>query len=77
MGEYTPGNYILTADARIPGTEIIWIDKGESKIKWGVTEAFVQDSIMISAHGVAYIKIINPTNFFNNVLTGKIWIKIH
>lgn len=71
IDECESGYYQLEKDARVPGTEIVWIDTREMKVKWGISETLTLDNIMIGAYGTSIIKINNPKNFILNVISAK------
>ncbi len=71
------GIYELDKNARIKGTEIVWIDTSFTEIPWGIPQSEgipTKDGYIIGLYGDLKLKISNPKIFYNDVVAGKkIW----
>ncbi len=71
------GIYELDKNARIKGTEIVWIDTSFTEIPWGIPQSEgipTQDGYIIGLYGDLKLKISDPKIFYNDVVAGtKIW----
>ncbi len=78
IGVLGGGVYELDKDARIKGTEIVWIDTSFNEIPWGIplVEGIpTKDGYIIGLYGDLKIKISDVKTFYNNVVAGKkAWI---
>lgn len=71
------GVYELDKNARIKGTEIVWIDTSLTEIPWGIPQSEgipTKDGYIIGLYGDLKLKINDPKIFYNDVVAGtKIW----
>ncbi len=71
------GIYELDKNARIKGTEIVWIDTSFTEIPWGIPQSEgipTKDGYIIGLYGDLKLKISDPKIFYNDVVAGtKIW----
>jgi len=71
------GIYELDKNARIKGTEIVWIDTSMNEIPWGIPQSEgipTKDGYIIGLYGDLKLKISDPKIFYNDVVAGtKIW----
>jgi len=65
------GVYKLAKKAKLPGTEIIWIDKRQFKTNWGSPDLFTREGIKIGMHGITILRVDDPVKFVVNVLSAK------
>ncbi|MFX1393803.1 MAG: SPFH domain-containing protein [Promethearchaeota archaeon] len=68
------GIYELNKDARIKGTEIVWIDISLLEIPWGVPKRFgipTKDGCMVGLHGDLKLRINDVKTFYNDIVSGK------
>ncbi len=65
------GIYELDKTAKRPGSEIIWVTKGEFIVKWGSPGIYTSDNILIGCYGISRMRVINPRNFIMNVVSHK------
>ena len=71
VGVAGSGIYELDKAAKRPGSEIIWITKGEFLVKWGSPGIYTSDNIMIGCYGISRFRVVNPRNFIMNVVSHK------
>ena len=71
------GIYELDKNARIKGTEIVWIDSSMTEIPWGIPQTNgipTKDGYIIGLYGDLKLKISDVKVFYNDVVAGtKIW----
>lgn len=65
------GIYELDKSAKRPGSEIIWVTKGEFIVKWGSPGIYTSDNILIGCYGISRMRVVNPRNFIMNVVSHK------
>jgi len=66
-----PGIYKITKRAKIPGTEIIWIDKRQFKANWGARDLMTRDGVRIGMYGSVILRVVDPVNFVINVVSAR------
>ncbi len=71
------GVYELDKNARIKGTEIVWIDTSFTEIPWGIPQSEgipTKDGYTVGLYGDLKLKISDVKVFYNDVVAGtKIW----
>ncbi len=71
------GIYELDKNARIKGTEIVWIDTSMNEIPWGIPQTNgipTKDGYIVGLYGDLKLKINDVKVFYNDVVAGtKIW----
>ncbi len=71
------GIYELDKNARIKGTEIVWIDSSMNEITWGIPQTNgipTKDGYVVGLYGDLKLKISDVKVFYNDVVAGtKIW----
>ena len=71
------GIYELDKNARIKGTEIVWIDTSFTEIPWGIPQTNgipTKDGYIVGLYGDLKLKISDVKVFYNDVVAGtKIW----
>ncbi len=68
------GIYELEKQARIKGTEIIWVDTSLIEIPWGVPMKNgipTKEGCMVGLHGDLKLRINNVKTFYNDIVAGK------
>jgi len=68
------GIYELTKNARIKGTEIVWIDISFIEIPWGIPKSEgipTNDGFMVGLHGDLKLRIGDVKTFYNDIVAGK------
>jgi hypothetical protein len=71
VGVAGSGIYELDKSAKQPGSEIIWVTKGEFIIKWGTPGIYTADNILVGCYGISRMRVVNPRNFIMNVVSYK------
>ncbi len=68
------GIYELGKDARIKGTEIVWIDTSIVEFPWGVPKNNgipCKDGLTVGLHGDLKLKVSDVKAFYNKLVAGK------
>ncbi|MGV9172899.1 MAG: SPFH domain-containing protein [Promethearchaeia archaeon] len=68
------GVYELDKEARIKGTEIVWIDTSMISIPWGVPKRNgipTKDGCFIGLHGDLKLRISDVKTFYNDIVAGE------
>lgn len=77
IGVLSGGVYELEEEARIKGTEIVWIDTSINDLKWGIPQSNgipSKDGIIVGLHGNLKFRISDVKTFYQNIVAGnKIW----
>jgi len=74
LGVLGGGVYELEKNAKIKGTEIVWIDTSFIDIQWGIPQSNgipTKDGIFIGLHGDLRLKINDVKLFYTDVASGK------
>jgi len=77
IGVLSGGVYELEEEARIKGTEIVWIDTSINSIKWGIPQSNgipAKDGIIVGLHGSLKFTISDVKTFYQDIVAGKkVW----
>ncbi len=77
IGVLSGGVYILEKEARIKGTEIVWIDTSINDLKWGIPQSNgipSREGILVGLHGDLKFRISDVKTFYQDVVAGnKVW----
>ncbi|MFO8019566.1 MAG: SPFH domain-containing protein [Promethearchaeia archaeon] len=68
------GVYELEKEARIKGTEIVWMDTSMMSIPWGVPKRNgipTEDGCFIGLHGDLKLRINDAKTFYNDIVAGE------
>jgi len=68
------GIYELAKNARIKGTEIVWIDITFIEIPWGIPKSEgipTKDGFTVGLHGDLKLRIGDVKTFYNDIVAGK------
>lgn len=68
------GIYELAKNARIKGTEIVWVDISFIEIPWGIPKSEgipTKDGLTVGLHGDLKLRIEDVKTFYNDIVAGK------
>ncbi|MHA1372089.1 MAG: SPFH domain-containing protein [Promethearchaeota archaeon] len=74
IGVLSGGVYKLEKEAKIKGTEIVWIDTSLIEIPWGIPKKHgipTKEGCMVGLHGDLKLRINDAKIFYNDVVAGK------
>ena len=74
IGDISSGIYELSKDAKIKGTQIVWVDIAKIQIPWGIpirNGIPTKEGYEVGCHGDIEVRISNPVTFYNDVVAGK------
>ncbi|MHA1733118.1 MAG: SPFH domain-containing protein [Promethearchaeota archaeon] len=71
MGLVPSGLWELDKKVQIPGTELIWVNTTDFKVRWGVGNIYTKNLVQVGAHGELVLKVDDPQNFVMNLVAQK------
>ncbi len=74
IGNISSGIYELSKDARIKGTQIVWIDIAKIQIPWGIplrNGIPTKEGYEVGCNGDIEVRINEPETFYNALVAGK------
>lgn len=74
IGDISSGIYELSKDAKIKGTQIVWVDIAKIQIPWGIpirNGIPTKEGYEVGCHGDIEVRISDPETFYNDVVAGK------
>jgi membrane protease subunit (stomatin/prohibitin family) len=74
IGDISSGIYELSKDARIKGTQIVWIHIAKIQIPWGIpirNGIPTKEGYEVGCHGNIEVRISDPETFYNTIVAGK------
>lgn len=71
MGLVPSGLWEIDKKMRVPGTEVIWVDTTDFKVRWGMGNAYTSDNIKVGAHGEMVLHVSDANLFVSKVVSSK------
>ncbi len=71
VGVVPSGLWAIDEDLQQTGTEIIWVDTTDFKVRWGFGGQFTGDNKKIGANGEMILHISDPQSFVMKIVSSK------
>ena len=71
VGLVPSGLWAIDEDLQQTGTEIIWVDTTDFKVRWGFGGQFTADNKKIGANGEMVLHISDPQSFVMKIVSSK------
>jgi len=71
MGQVPSGLWEVQEELQVTGTEIIWVDMTDFKIRWGFGGAYTKDKKKVGANGEMVLHVNNAQNFVMKIVSSK------
>jgi regulator of protease activity HflC (stomatin/prohibitin superfamily) len=74
IGVLGGGIYELDKNARIKGTEIVWVDATINEVPWGIAQSEglpTKDGYIVGLYGNIKLRINDAKIFYNDIVAGK------
>ncbi|MHA1749568.1 MAG: SPFH domain-containing protein [Promethearchaeota archaeon] len=71
IDEVPPGLWELKKEYQGLGSEIVWVDMTQFKIKWGASDILTRDFVKVGAHGILIFKVKDPKKLVINLISSK------
>jgi regulator of protease activity HflC (stomatin/prohibitin superfamily) len=71
VGVVPSGLWAIDEDLQQTGTEIIWVDTTDFKVRWGFGNQFTADNKKIGANGEMVLHVSDPQSFVMKIVSSK------
>ena len=71
IGRVPSGLWEVQEELQQTGTEIIWVDLTDFKVRWGFGGGFTKDKKKIGANGEMVLHVNDPQNFVMKIVSSK------